>query len=262
MRRQPEEYLLIATSPEALLAEPSPHSAGAVEGRDFEQWLRRLAGPSLLRAVGGWVAERVLRTDLSRPGFALLDLGPRGGARAFRQLMVGLAEELDRYCREKFGVALSYLSLGCFDQQATTRPHRDGAPDESLLVLGYEPTAVASRLYLLDYSAAARERGLAPREFLTQRGLACTGCEEILAGDTTEVAGWDNSHYQVLVINNGAAADGRRGMLGVLHQAVVTRDPGQKRQVHSMTLATAGSAAEVLAPAQVEAFIEAAGTCG
>jgi hypothetical protein len=42
----------------------------------------------------------------------------------------------------------------------------------------------------------------------------------------------------------------------------VRRDPNHKRPVHSMTLATAGSVAEVLAPAQVQAFIDAAGTCG
>ncbi len=221
-----------------------------------------LADPSLLHAVGTQVAERVLRKDLSPPGFALLDLGPRAEARAFRTLMVALAEELDLYYREKFGIALAYLSLGCFDQQATTRPHRDGAPDESLLVLGYEPTPVVSRLYLLDYSTAARAAGQTPKEFLEERGIACTGCEEVLAGDTTEVAGWDNTHYQVLIVNNGAAADGKRGMLGVLHQAVVRRDPNHKRPVHSMTLTTAGSAAEVLAPAQVQAFIDAAGTCG
>jgi hypothetical protein len=239
MRRQPEEYLLTAPDLEVLLADPP-----------------------LLRALGARVAERVLRTDLSRPGFALLDLGPQAGARAFRRLLVAIAEELDRHCREKFGIALEYLSLGCFDQQATTRPHRDGAPDESLLVLGYEPTVVASRMYLLDYSAAARARGLAPKGFLEQRGLACTGCEEILAGDTTEVAGWDTSHYQVLIVNNGAAADGARGMLGVLHQAVVVRDPTRQRRVHSLTLAAAGSAAQVLGPGQVQAFLDAAGTCG
>jgi hypothetical protein len=85
---------------------------------------------------------------------------------------------------------------------------------------------------------------------------------EKLTGDTTEVAGWDTIHYQILIINNGAAADGNRGMLGVLHQAGVRRDPNHKRPVHSMTLTTAGSVAQVLAPAQVQAFIDAAGTCG
>jgi hypothetical protein len=239
MRRKTEDYFLPIPGPTALLSEPP-----------------------VLSAVARQVAERVFRTDLSRPGFALLDLGSGVEPRSFRQALVALADELSAWCREAFGVPLAYLSLGCFDQQATTRPHRDGAPDESVLVLGYEPTAVASRLFLLDYSAAARDRGMAPREFLRQRGLACTGCEEILAEYTTEVSGWHPAHYQVLVINNGAAADGSRGMLGVLHQAQVTRDPAQSRRVNSLTLVMAGTGATVLTPYQVQAFVETASAAG
>ena len=37
----------------------------------------------------------------------------------------------------------------------TTKPHRDGAPDESLLMLGYEPSAIASEVTLSDWPQTA-----------------------------------------------------------------------------------------------------------
>ena len=39
----------------------------------------------------------------------------------------------------------AYLSMARFDQQETTKFHLDGAPAESLLMLGYEPSKIRSR---------------------------------------------------------------------------------------------------------------------
>jgi len=47
--------------------------------------------------------------------------------------------------------------VGRFDQQVSTRFHRDGAADVSLLLLGYEPTTVESQLFLHDPFRAAGE---------------------------------------------------------------------------------------------------------
>lgn len=217
--------------------------------------LATLASPSRLEELGRWVAVRVLRTDLSRPGFALLDLGTEFDPSAFRKLLIALGDQLDLYCRQELGTQLAYLSAGCFDQQSSTRPHRDGAPEESILVLGYEPTSVASRLFLLDYTAAALAAGTTPREWLARVGVACTGCEDALRDWTTEVTGWVPGHFQVLAINNSSATT-KRGMLGVLHQALVVRDPSQRRPVNSLTLAVPGpDLPRPLSAEEVRAFV-------
>src|SRR5262245_32148457 len=116
--------------------------------------------------LAGRVAPAVFRTDFEAPGWALLDLGLGLEPRAFRGLLVALGEALAGLYQAQFGGRLSWVSLSRFDQQNSTRPHRDGGPDASLLVLGYEPTEVPSRLWLLDYSKAAHERGITPAEFL------------------------------------------------------------------------------------------------
>src|SRR3954453_17595156 len=109
------------------------------------------------------LAARVLRTSLERPGWALLDAGGLAPGRDSRTRVVEFGRELDRYYRRHHGAGLVFLSMSRFDQQTPTRPHRDGGPDASVLLLGYEPSEVPSRLYLLDYTRAARDRGLTPR---------------------------------------------------------------------------------------------------
>src|SRR5262245_44430636 len=94
------------------------------------------------------VARRVLRTHPGGPGFALVDRGLDLTPRDFRAWVIGLGRSLDRLYAERFGGQLVFVSVSRFDQQAQTRPHRDGGPDASLLLLGYEPSEVTSRLLL------------------------------------------------------------------------------------------------------------------
>jgi hypothetical protein len=217
-----------------------------------------------LPALVARVADLVFRTDLDQPGFALLDLGTDCTPADFRAALVALTAALDAVYRTRFGRRLVFLSLGRFDQQATTRAHRDGAPDESLLVLGYEPTEVESRVSLLDYTACAREHDLRPREFLDRFNPAWQTGEEMLVSYETELTPFRPEHYQVLLINNSAAPyeTRQRGMLGVLHKAIVPAPrPDRPRWVNSLTLTTAdldGPPGELLA--EVQGFIEAGAT--
>ena len=98
------------------------------------------------------VYRRVFRTDFTQPGFALINLGPDCGSETQRQLMIDLKNEFDRLERRYRGRELVYQSLTRFDQQVTTKPHRDGGPDESILMLGYEPSLIESRLEMSDYT--------------------------------------------------------------------------------------------------------------
>src|SRR5262249_21065667 len=171
--------------------------------------------------VAGAVADRVLRADVGRPGFALLDLGPDGGPPSFRSWLLRLASALSGESVRRFGRSLRLLSADRFDQQATTQPHRDRGPDDSVLLLGYEPTEVLSRLVLIDYTHAALDRGLAPADFLARFNPMARPGEDVLAPYAAEAAPFDAGHFRVAVVNNGSRPPGpdSAGMLGVLHQA-------------------------------------------
>src|SRR5258708_633130 len=83
----------------------------------------------LLDGVARDVADRLVRTDLARPGFAHLDLGTAWQKQDFRQLLVELGLALGAVYRAAFGRGLRFFALGRFDQQVSTEAHRDGAPE-------------------------------------------------------------------------------------------------------------------------------------
>src|SRR5262245_4717279 len=108
------------------------------------------ADPDALPRLARAIAAATFRTAVPPPGFSLADLGTALTPLDFRRLLIDLAAALDAAYRADFGRQLHFVSLGRFDQQVTTKPHLDGGPAESLLLLGYEPSAVASRLFLVD----------------------------------------------------------------------------------------------------------------
>jgi hypothetical protein len=185
-------------------------------------------------------ATSVFRTDLARPGFAHLDLGVLAlPSEAFSEMVREWAGQLAAEYRRRFGRSLAVVPQGSFDQQVTTAAHRDGGPDESVLVLGYEPTAVASRLLLLDFSRAAFDRGLSPAEFLAVHNPVFPAGRQQLEGYVTEVSGFDPAHAHVVIINNSnrPLEERHAGMLGVLHQAIIVNpDPSARRMIHSLIL--------------------------
>jgi hypothetical protein len=204
------------------------------------------------------IAPDVFRTNLSQPGYALVDLGLEYTPRDFRALLVGLGESLAEEYQRRHGSTLRFVSISRFDQQNSTRPHRDGGPDASILVLGYEPTDVPGRVWLLDYSRAAFERGLTPTEFLDCCNPAFGGDPELLRAHTLELTAFRPAHFQVLVVNNSNLpyADRQRGMLGLLHHAVIDRPmPGCSRPIDSLLM---GIVEGGLSAERLEAFIEAA----
>lgn len=199
------------------------------------------------------VAQDVIRTDLSGPGFALLeagDISPEG----LRRLLVEIGHGLVAWYEDWYGHRLSWRSLNWFSQLSPTRPHRDGGPDASLLLLGYEPTLVKSRVFLLDHSRAAAAVGLSPREFLDRYNPTFGEGARLLGPFTTEVAGFNPSRAQVLLVNNSSLGpDDLPGMLGVLHHAHVEEAPqGAARPISSVLL---GVAEGGLGAAELAAFV-------
>lgn len=201
--------------------------------------------------------RKVFRTDFGQPGFALFTLGPEFGSEQQRQLMVELKQEFDRLEQTHRRRRLVYQSLGRFDQQVTTKPHRDGGPDESILMLGYEPTLVESRISMSDYSQCAHDMGLTPAEFLDRHNPMFADGEQRLANYTTAVAEFDNSSFQILIINNSQTPSGSDRLQGVLHTAeIINPNPNEMRVVNStMISAAAQTSDEEVSPAYQQEFI-------
>ena len=189
------------------------------------------------RVIAEAVYHQVFRTEFSEPGFALIDIGPDCGSEAQRQLMVNLKNEFSRLERTHRGRELVYQSLTRFDQQVTTKPHRDGGPDESILMLGYEPSFIESRLEMSDYSKCAHELGMTPAEFLDRFNPMFSAGRDRLATYTTPIDGFDNRSFQIVIINNSMKQLGD-GLVGVLHTATILNpNPDLRRVINSTMLA-------------------------
>ncbi len=214
-----------------------------------------LDSPTSRARVVEAVAPLVFRTDLEAPGFMLLDLGHEHSPARFRAHLVDLGRTLADHYALEFGDALRFVSCSRFDQQSPTRPHRDGGPDASLLLLGYEPTSVASTVYLLDYTRAAADRDLTPVEYLDAFNPAFGTNARLLDSYTEEADGFDPTRYQILIVNNSCLpyADRHRGMLGVLHHAVIfAPDRTRSRVIDSVLL---GVTETGLDDARLDAFV-------
>jgi hypothetical protein len=206
-------------------------------------------------ALASAIAPELFRTSLDRPGFAHLLLGTGLTPPAFRVLLVDVGRALAAHYERRFGEALRFVSISRFDQQAATRPHRDGGPDASALLLGYEPTPVRSRVFLIDYTRAAADRYMTPLDYLDCCNPAFGGDGAPLEPYTAEVTAFDVAQYQLLCVNNSCLPlqEGERGMLGLLHHAVIEApEPGRSRVVNSILM---GVTAEGLGDEALSAFV-------
>ena len=182
--------------------------------------------------------HRVFRTEFTQPGFALIKLGPDYGSESQRQLMIDLKNEFDRLERRHRGRELVYQSLTRFDQQVTTKPHRDGGPDESILMLGYEPSLIESRVELSDYSKCAHDLEMTPAEFLDQFNPMFPDGQNRLTHYTKPIDDFDNSFFQILIINNSMKQLGE-GLVGVLHTAtIINPNPDVRRVINSTMISS------------------------
>jgi hypothetical protein len=183
--------------------------------------------------------DDVWRTDFSHPGFVVRELPSDVDSHSLRSRMIELKLQLSSIAQSRTGDRFIALSLGRFDQQVTTRFHLDGAPERSLLMLGYEPSEIRSRLLLADYARVAFERGITPGEFLRDFNPMFSAGADLLAGSVSEVPPQPPGMSRIVLINNSAlpfsATD--RHPLGVLHQAeILNPDPSRSRIVNSMML--------------------------
>lgn len=194
---------------------------------------------------GPVVAEKVYdlvwRFDFTAPGFAILNLGPGVDSHTLRSWMVGLKRHMSEISVRRGGRPFIYASMARFDQQVTTKFHLDGAPAQSMLILGYEPSKVESRLFLADYTRAAFDLGITPQQFLNDCNPMFKKGEELLGRYVTELPQTENS--RILVVNNSSLPFTEDGTnpLGVMHKAIiVTPNDAESRIVNSTMVVTEG----------------------
>ena len=167
--------------------------------------------------------------------------------------MVDLKGCLSEVNIRRGGRPFIFRSMARFDQQETTKFHLDGAPDQSMLILGYEPSRVISRLFLADFTRAAFDLGITPQQFLNDFNPMYRKGEELLGRYVTELPQPDEGHSRILVINNSSLpfTEARTNPLGVMHKAIiVTPDDAERRIVNSTMLVTEGD--EISADKQEE----------
>lgn len=194
--------------------------------------------PAEVAVTATEIYERVCRTTLQQPGFCVVHFSDDIDSHQLRSRMLALNLELSRINHQRQGKPLIALSALRVDQQTTTKPHLDGGPEESLLLLGYEPTAIASEVSIFDFSACASQHKLTPQEFLRQHNPMFQYGFEVLIPYRTTLQSFDSKQFQIVVINNSSTpADGTH-WLGTLHTASILQpDEKQRRIVNSMMLA-------------------------
>ena len=178
-------------------------------------------------AVVQRITADVFRHDLNAPGFACLSFPRYTHTFDLRKAMVRLQQSLSHHFQRLYGIGLGFYSMGRFDQRKTTRLHLDGGPACSFLLLGYEPSLVASRFLTADHSRCAYHLGLSPRQFLDQQNPMLTDSgRAAIKPWTKEVSGWDDATPRIVVINNSSLShcDPLPG-LGILHGAEILHIP-------------------------------------
>jgi hypothetical protein len=200
--------------------------------------------------------QRAWRFDFTAPGFCLLDIEPGPDSHTLRSWMVDLKRRLSEIAVRNGRGHFAYRSMARFDQQESTKHHIDGAPDQAMLMLGYEPSKVHSRLFLADYTRAAFDLGITPQQFLEGFNPMYKKGEELLARYVTELPQAAEGHSRILLINNSSLpfTEARTNPLGVMHKAIiVTPDDSQRRIVNSTMLVVGG--ADEIGPDQQREFV-------
>src|SRR5579872_3461461 len=189
------------------------------------------------QAIVERVFDLVCRLLLEKKNFAVLDIAPGPDSHALRSWMVDLKKWLSEISVRRGGRPFIFRSLARFDQQETTKFHLDGAPELSMLILGYEPSRVVSRLFLADYTRAAFDLGITPQQFLSDFNPMYRRGEELLGRYVTELPQPAEGHARILLINNSLLpfTEDRTNPLGVMHKADILSPTEKERRLVNST---------------------------
>jgi len=155
-----------------------------------------------IKKIAQYCFENVFRTTTNKPGFVYLDFGVNLNSTQLRNIMVDLKNELSKYTRKHFSKKLSYHWLVRFDQQVNTPFHIDNAGEESLLMLGYEPSEIESELYLADYFKYAKNSAAAPKNYLEAFTPVFKEDKSLLTPYVIKLRPFNKHTYKIVLINN------------------------------------------------------------
>jgi hypothetical protein len=200
--------------------------------------------------------DLIWRCDFTAPGFCLLDAGPAVNSHSLRSWMVKIKEQLSEISRGRSGKSFAFRSMARFDQQETTKFHLDGAPERSMLMLGYEPSQVRCRLFLADYTRAAFDLGITPQQFLHDFNPMYKKGEDFLARYVTELPQPHDGHSRILLVNNSSLpfTEARTNHLGVMHKAIIVSPDDAERRIVNSTMLAVGEGDEI-GPEQQRDFV-------
>ncbi len=175
----------------------------------------------------------VWRVATDRPGFAMVAFDDEPSSTELRSRLLTVATALTLCQRPRH---FWPERLGRFDQQVTTKFHRDGAPEESLLTLGYEASTVRSRFFVADACRAAEDARQPVADFLRDHNPMQPDGVRRLAPYTTELDLPANRAFIVVLNNSLLPTDAAPPhLLGVLHKGEIpTPDPGARRVINSI----------------------------
>lgn len=177
----------------------------------------------------------VFRQNYKACGFAILTFSDEIDSRQLRISMLKIKRGLTERVKADFNEVLDYYWLTRFDQQETTKFHRDNAPIDSFLMLGYEPTKIDSQLFIADYHRFVTENSIPIDKYYEKYNPIFKDGEKLLRPYVKAVKFLENSVYRIAVINNSDLnSDKTRG---VLHKAeMISKDPQEERIVNSVML--------------------------
>jgi hypothetical protein len=194
-----------------------------------------LANIDSLSEMTEFIYKKVFRIDFNEPGFVVIDFGSSITSKDLRECMIRLKNNLSQIHVENFGEKLMYQWMGRFDQQETTKFHLDNAADQSFLMLGYEPTAIKSKLYFADYVELAKSMNISGEEYFEKYNPVFTDGEKLLKPFITEVEGFREDTYKIVLMNNSNSNTNKHSeTIGLFHKAeIIQKDPTKERVINS-----------------------------
>jgi len=181
------------------------------------------------------VFTKVFRNTYNELGFVVLSFKKEITSKILRKYMVELKKGLSKKCEEVFKEELDYYWLGRFNQQKTTKYHRDNAPDDSYLMLGYEPSCIKSKLSFADYHQFISAKEIPVDEYYEKYNPIFKEGEIVLKPYIKEVEGFDNKMPKIVLMNNSDLNSNKT--FGVLHKATILKeDLKEDRVINSMML--------------------------
>lgn len=172
----------------------------------------------------------VIRDTTDRPGFYYKDLGRDIDSKFFRKLMIELKERLSEHCKKQINKQLNYHWMSRGNHRNSSKFHIDSATDQSILMLGYEPTTVESKVLLADYTKYLEDTGQSVQDYFSNALNGTYGPDDDkLKPYVSELSPFPKEHYRIVIINNSRSFGQKT--FGVFHRGEVYENFNQSDRV-------------------------------